>query len=81
MLKDTTGVGFRVSEVKEDIVIARGMDLFWWLSLGGEVDVRTTTGCVSRRISARNCSERARCELCGWTEGGWGGANWKVRGA
>ena len=64
-LKVIRGVGERVSEVKEDIVIARGI-----LSC---VDVQTTTEWVRRRIMDRSCSGRG-IAVSGWAVGGCAGA-------
>lgn len=53
MLKEMMGVGRREREVKEDIVIARGIE-------PEEEEVQTTTEWVIRRIRERNCSGRGR---------------------
>lgn len=53
MLKEMMGVGRREREVKEDIVIARGIG-------PEEEEVQTTTEWVIRRIRERNCSGRGR---------------------
>lgn len=62
-LKVTRGVGCRVNEVREDMVMARGV-----LS-AGFVAVQTTTECGRRRMRPRSCSESARSvveEEAGW---------------
>lgn len=51
MLKDINGVGDRVSDVNDDMVIALGVCPC--------VEVQTTTECGSSRIMDRICSERA----------------------
>jgi hypothetical protein len=70
MLKLTTEVGRRAREVKEDMVMARG--------IGGSeregdgwVEVQTTTECVRRRITVRNCSGRGGVVVGSVEEWGW----------
>ena len=55
MLKLTTGEGASASDVNDDMVMARGVG-----GAPGCADVHTTTECVTRRISERNCSGRGR---------------------
>lgn len=72
ILKVTRGVGCSASEVSEDMVMPRGAGSV------GALAVHTTTGCGSRRITARNRSKRGLvvevAEL-GWIEGGAGGVS------
>lgn len=78
-LKDTTGAGLRASDVKEDIVMARGVG--GRECVPGVVEVQTTTECASSRISARSCSDMGRVsdvDECGWTEGCSRGATFQV---
>lgn len=51
MLNDINGVGERVSDVNDDIVIALGVS--------PSVDVQTTTECGNSRITERICSGRS----------------------
>lgn len=51
MLNDISGVGERVSDVNDDIVIALGVSPC--------VDVQTTTECGNSRITERICSGRS----------------------
>jgi hypothetical protein len=94
MLKVTTGVGDNVSEVKLDMVIARGMDgeSGPGAAAPGELEVHTTAGWVRRRIAERNCSGKdgvvadevslavARERWDGWMEGGCAEVRANVRG-
>lgn len=59
-----SGVGDRVREVKEDIVIARA-SVSW-------MDVHTTTEWVRRRMMERSCSGRG-IVVSGWEVGGFAG--------
>jgi hypothetical protein len=63
MLKDINGVGERVSDVNDDIVIALGVCPC--------VEVQTTTECGRSRIIDRICSERAAGDV-GSAVGGMG---------
>jgi hypothetical protein len=51
ILNDISGVGERVRDVNDDMVIALGVSPC--------VDVQTTTECGSSRITERICSDRA----------------------
>lgn len=64
MLKDINGVGERVREVNDDMVIALGVSPC--------VDVQTTTECGNSRITERICSGRSAGEV-GSAVGGIGG--------
>lgn len=55
MLNEINGVGERVRDVKDDMVIALGVCPC--------VEVQTTTECGSSRITDRICSERAAGEV------------------
>lgn len=79
MLKATTGAGLRVRDVKEDMVIARGLGGLDCAA--GAVEVQTTTEWGSRRITARSCSDMGRDSVvdeCGWMDGGTGGSTFQV---
>jgi hypothetical protein len=83
MLKLTTGVGSRESEVKDDMVMARGVGrrvavVFEEEELpdsppAGSVEVHTTTECDTSRMRERNCSGSgvadSTAEECGCTRG------------
>lgn len=77
MLNVTMGIGRRESEVKEDMVMPRGVGPCVsspgpgsGVDVGVDMAVHTTTECGRKRITARNCSGRGR-ESCGsgWIEG------------
>lgn len=65
MLKVTSGVGDSVSEVKDDMVMARMPP-----SGPGWRDVHTTTECGRSRIIERSCSGRGS-DVFGWDVGGF----------
>lgn len=61
MLKLTAGAGCSARDVKEDIVMARGVAPLSWDDVPGGgrcVDVHTTTECVRSRIRLRNWWDR-----------------------
>lgn len=78
MLNVTMGVGWRETEVKEDMVMPRGV----CLSPPVDMAVHITTECGRRRITERSCSGRGRLSCGpGWTEGGVGAEAFHVGGA
>ena len=68
-MKLTTGVGVSAREVKEDMVMARGVGVGRW-DFAGDVDVQTTTEWGRRRMSVRRSREMwGRWWTSPWTGG------------
>lgn len=75
MLKVTMGVGRMESDVKDDMVMPRGVGV---VDSPLDTAVHTTTECGRRRITERSCSGRGRVSCgSGWTEGDVGGENFQ----
>lgn len=60
MLKVTSGVGCSERDVKEDMVMPRGLPSP--PPSAGSVDVQTTTECATNRMSERKSSDIGTCE-------------------